>query len=122
MSNTNPNANNSGGGRKKIFSEATLMPVSVILGVLVPLFCTGVIAVWVLRGEILNYTFALQSLDGRVAGVEKKIDNFEKRYSNIGWTYSMMRAFSAEAGIKNPNWIVPDYARIKEEQTPDLDN
>lgn len=123
MSNTS-NAPIPSAKKKRIFSESTVVPLSIVFGILIPLFCTGVVAVWVLRGEISKYDNSLSDLTAKVEIVDKKIeatdrkmDTFIRSINEKSWTYSMMRVYTDQARYLNPNWISPDYRQIKSENT-----
>lgn len=110
--------------KRRIFSENTLLPVSVVLGVLVPLFCTGIICTWVIAREISKYDSSLTNLTAKVEKVDQKIDStdkkmevFLKKQATMSWTYVMMKNFADQAGYLNNGWVVPNYRQIKDENT-----
>lgn len=107
-----------------VFSEGTLIPISMVATILVPLFCTGVWGIWTLRGAVEKYDTSLTNLTQKVANtdknvesVEKKLDNFIKLNNDKSWTYAMMRIYADQSKSLNPTVLIPDYRLIKEENT-----
>lgn len=103
--------------KRKILSAETMVPLGIVCAILMPLLTTGVWATWFVRGAINEYANSLNRLENRVAKVELSVEEVKQSIKQNSWTFAMMRLFSDEAGYKNPNWQVPDYRRIKEENS-----
>jgi len=101
-----PPAESTKKSKLKVLTTETLAPIGVVSAIIIPIISTIIIATWTLRGVAVDIETRLTNIETTVGGYERN-----------SWTYKMMKDFSEEAGYKNPNWKVPDFRKIKAENT-----